>query len=204
MSCQRCGKTVYAAEETKSSGFTWHTACFKCMGPSDHGAEFCGITLNLKSVNAFEGKIYCKTHVPRPKATQVADSVMTEHAKAAQSTKSLSKEAQKSHATMEEKDTATTARAGQKLPLDDEEFADMLKGASQLVHVKTAIKANRFTCDQVTRLVKKIPKEDIAIVKLTYPELTDPENFDTMLMDIFKFESDREQLYKELNVKRFC
>ena len=160
----------------------------------------------MKSVNAFEGKIYCKAHVPRPKATQVADSVMTEHAKAAQSTKSLSKEAQKTHvaAASDEKDTTTHARAGEKLPLDEAEFVDMLKSASQLVHVKTAIKANRFSCDQVTRLVKKIPKEDMAIVKLTYPELTDPENFDVMLMDCFKFESDRDALYKELNVKRFC
>jgi hypothetical protein len=39
----------------------------------------CSITLDLKNFFAFEGKVYCKNHVPKPKATTVADDVMTEH-----------------------------------------------------------------------------------------------------------------------------
>jgi len=37
--------------------------------------------LDLKSFLAFEGWVYCKTHVPKVKAHSVADDVMTQHIK---------------------------------------------------------------------------------------------------------------------------
>jgi len=54
--CGKCTKTVYKQEEMKAAGKTWHKQCFKCM------ADGCTISLDLKSVNAHEGKIFCKTH----------------------------------------------------------------------------------------------------------------------------------------------
>jgi len=54
--CGKCTKTVYKQEEMKAAGKTWHKYCFKCM------ADGCTISLDLKSVNAHEGKIFCKTH----------------------------------------------------------------------------------------------------------------------------------------------
>ncbi len=52
----------------------------------------CGITLTLKTVFAHKGKIYCKSHVPRPKKTDVADDVLTRGAKKAQDLKTHSRE----------------------------------------------------------------------------------------------------------------
>jgi len=54
--CGKCTKTVYKQEEMKAAGKTWHKQCFKCM------ADGCTISLDLKTVNAHEGKIFCKAH----------------------------------------------------------------------------------------------------------------------------------------------
>jgi len=67
--CGKCAKTVYKQEEIKGGGKVWHKACFKCMG------DGCSITLDLKSVNAHEGKIFCKNHkfVPNKSKDGVVD-----------------------------------------------------------------------------------------------------------------------------------
>lgn len=73
--CGKCAKTVYPEETIEGAGKKWHKGlCFRC-----HYDGGCSITLDLKNFFAFEGKVYCKNHVPKPKATTVADDVMTEH-----------------------------------------------------------------------------------------------------------------------------
>jgi hypothetical protein len=73
--CGKCEKTVYPEETIEGAGKKWHKGlCFRC-----HHTEGCSITLDLKNFFAFEGKVYCKNHCPKPKATTVADDVMTEH-----------------------------------------------------------------------------------------------------------------------------
>jgi hypothetical protein len=73
--CGKCEKTVYPEEAIEGAGKKWHKGlCFRCHDPSG-----CSITLDLKNFFAFEGKVYCKNHVPKPKATTIADDVMTEH-----------------------------------------------------------------------------------------------------------------------------
>jgi len=61
-------------EEIKAVGLVWHNSCFYCCEPG------CKIKLTLKNYKGHESKIYCEAHVPKPKATQVADDVMTAHA----------------------------------------------------------------------------------------------------------------------------
>jgi len=72
--CNRCGKSVYADEMIKAAGQTYHKSCFQCQ------EDGCPIKLTLANHKAFEGKIFCAKHLPKPKATTVADSVMTQHA----------------------------------------------------------------------------------------------------------------------------
>jgi hypothetical protein len=73
--CGKCAKTVYPEETIEGAGKKWHKGlCFRC-----HFDGGCTITLDLKNFFAFEGKVYCKNHCPKPKATTVADDVMTEH-----------------------------------------------------------------------------------------------------------------------------
>jgi len=73
--CGKCAKTVYSEEEVAAVGKKWHKACFRCHG------DGCSISLDLKNFKGHEGKVYCAAHVPKPKATVVADDVMTEHAR---------------------------------------------------------------------------------------------------------------------------
>merc|ERR1711974_396321 len=73
--CATCGKTAYPLESVSAAGQTYHKLCFKC--------DVCKCTLNVKNFKAREGKIYCHTHLPTEKHTQVADSVLTKHATAA-------------------------------------------------------------------------------------------------------------------------
>jgi len=67
--CGKCTKTVYKQEEIKGAGKTWHKACFKCM------FDGCTVSLDLKTVNAHEGKIFCKNHkfVPNKSKDGVVD-----------------------------------------------------------------------------------------------------------------------------------
>jgi len=75
--CGKCAKTVYPEEAIDGAGKKWHKGlCFRCHHPAG-----CTITLDLKNHFAFEGKVYCNTHCPRPKATTIADDVMTQHAR---------------------------------------------------------------------------------------------------------------------------
>ena len=63
--CAACGKTVYPVEELKCLEKIWHKACFKC--------QVCGMTLNMKNYKGFDKLPYCNAHVPKAKATVVAD-----------------------------------------------------------------------------------------------------------------------------------
>jgi len=65
--CRRCGKTVYPLEALTAKDGTWHKLCFKCEEPG------CSIVLSLTTFQLKNEKIYCKNHVPRDQATQVAD-----------------------------------------------------------------------------------------------------------------------------------
>ena len=72
--CGKCGKKVYKTEEMKGANKVWHKACFKCMDTT------CNISLTTPTMLAHEGKIYCKKHVPKAKASFVKDSIDTKHA----------------------------------------------------------------------------------------------------------------------------
>jgi hypothetical protein len=63
--CAKCNKTVYPVEEVKCLDKLWHKACFKC--------NECGMTLNMKNYKGFDKMPYCNAHVPKAKATIVAD-----------------------------------------------------------------------------------------------------------------------------------
>ncbi|KAJ3191143.1 hypothetical protein HK101_008055 [Irineochytrium annulatum] len=67
--CGACSKAVFSTEKVEGAGKWWHRGCFKCSETS------CGITLNLKTFQAKEGKLYCGQHVPKHKATAIADSM---------------------------------------------------------------------------------------------------------------------------------
>uniref|UniRef100_A0A1L8E5H4 Putative nebulin repeat protein n=1 Tax=Nyssomyia neivai TaxID=330878 RepID=A0A1L8E5H4_9DIPT len=64
-SCARCSKIVYPIEELKCLDKSWHKACFKC--------HECGMTLNMKTYKGFNKLPYCEAHIPKAKATTIAD-----------------------------------------------------------------------------------------------------------------------------------
>lgn len=74
--CKGCEKTVYYTERIQALDASWHPACLKC--------QVCKTRLNLKNLQSFDGQPYCQSHVPKVKATVVAEDVMTAHSKAAQ------------------------------------------------------------------------------------------------------------------------
>ncbi|CAG0916849.1 unnamed protein product [Notodromas monacha] len=63
--CAKCSKTVYPLEELKCLDKTWHKGCFKCW--------VCGMTLNMRTYKGFNKFPYCEAHIPKPKATTVAE-----------------------------------------------------------------------------------------------------------------------------------
>ncbi|KAM7358601.1 LIM and SH3 domain protein Lasp isoform 3-T10 [Cochliomyia hominivorax] len=63
--CARCQKVVYPIEELKCLDKTWHKTCFKCTE--------CGMTLNMKTYKGFNKLPYCEAHIPKAKATAIAD-----------------------------------------------------------------------------------------------------------------------------------
>ncbi|XP_001688892.2 LIM and SH3 domain protein Lasp [Anopheles gambiae] len=64
-SCARCQKVVYPIEELKCLDKTWHKTCFKC--------HECGMTLNMKTYKGFNKLPYCEAHIPKAKATTIAE-----------------------------------------------------------------------------------------------------------------------------------
>ncbi|XP_044737852.1 LIM and SH3 domain protein Lasp [Chrysoperla carnea] len=64
-SCARCEKTVYPIEELKCLDKIWHKGCFKCQG--------CGMTLNMRTYKGFNKQPYCEAHIPKVKATTMAE-----------------------------------------------------------------------------------------------------------------------------------
>ncbi|TPX35366.1 hypothetical protein SmJEL517_g02220 [Synchytrium microbalum] len=85
--CNSCSKTVYPTERIDAAGSQYHKAgqtflcslneplgCFKCH------EETCKIQLSLKTFKAAEGQVWCEKHLPKPKATAIADSVSVMHA----------------------------------------------------------------------------------------------------------------------------
>ncbi|XP_065362410.1 LIM and SH3 domain protein Lasp isoform X3 [Calliphora vicina] len=63
--CARCQKVVYPIEELKCLDKTWHKTCFRCTE--------CGMTLNMKTYKGFNKSPYCEAHIPKAKATAIAD-----------------------------------------------------------------------------------------------------------------------------------
>ncbi|XP_075164430.1 LIM and SH3 domain protein Lasp isoform X9 [Haematobia irritans] len=63
--CARCQKVVYPIEELKCLDKTWHKTCFKCTE--------CGMALNMKTYKGFNKMPYCEAHIPKAKATAIAD-----------------------------------------------------------------------------------------------------------------------------------
>ncbi|XP_018789294.1 PREDICTED: LIM and SH3 domain protein Lasp isoform X4 [Bactrocera latifrons] len=63
--CARCQKVVYPIEELKCLDKTWHKTCFKCTE--------CGMALNMKTYKGFNKLPYCEAHIPKAKATVIAD-----------------------------------------------------------------------------------------------------------------------------------
>ncbi|XP_067003390.1 LIM and SH3 domain protein F42H10.3 isoform X2 [Anabrus simplex] len=63
--CARCDKTVYPIEELKCLDKTWHKLCFKC--------QVCNMTLNMRNYKGFNKQPYCEAHIPKAKATTMAE-----------------------------------------------------------------------------------------------------------------------------------
>lgn len=63
--CARCEKTVYPIEELKCLDKTWHKQCFKCFE--------CGMTLNMRTYKGFNKQPFCEAHIPKAKATTMAE-----------------------------------------------------------------------------------------------------------------------------------
>ncbi|XP_037905407.1 LIM and SH3 domain protein Lasp isoform X3 [Hermetia illucens] len=63
--CARCSKVVYPIEELKCLDKIWHKTCFKC--------HECGMALNMKTYKGFNKLPYCEAHIPKAKATAIAD-----------------------------------------------------------------------------------------------------------------------------------
>ncbi|XP_043285400.1 LIM and SH3 domain protein F42H10.3 [Venturia canescens] len=63
--CARCEKTVYPIEELKCLDKIWHKQCFKCQG--------CGMTLNMRTYKGFNKQPFCEAHIPKAKATTMAE-----------------------------------------------------------------------------------------------------------------------------------
>ncbi|XP_034243451.1 LIM and SH3 domain protein Lasp isoform X2 [Thrips palmi] len=63
--CARCEKTVYPIEELKCLDKIWHKTCFKC--------KECGMALNMRNYKGFNKDPYCEAHIPKAKATTMAD-----------------------------------------------------------------------------------------------------------------------------------
>lgn len=63
--CARCEKTVYPIEELKCLDKTWHKQCFKC--------QVCNMTLNMRNYKGFNKQPYCEAHIPKAKATTMAE-----------------------------------------------------------------------------------------------------------------------------------
>uniref|UniRef100_A0A6M2DX03 Putative nebulin repeat protein n=1 Tax=Xenopsylla cheopis TaxID=163159 RepID=A0A6M2DX03_XENCH len=63
--CARCEKIVYPIEEFKCLDKVWHKGCFKCQG--------CGMTLNMKTYKGYNKQPYCEAHIPKVKATTMAE-----------------------------------------------------------------------------------------------------------------------------------
>ena len=65
---------MYTNEEIVACNGRWHKGCLKCGE--------CGVTLNIKNVQSHRNKPYCKSHVPKETATQVASVEMQNAMKA--------------------------------------------------------------------------------------------------------------------------
>ncbi|CAG9832518.1 unnamed protein product [Diabrotica balteata] len=63
--CARCDKTVYPTEELKCLDKVWHKLCFKCKD--------CGMALNMRNYKGFNKEPYCEAHIPKAKATTMAE-----------------------------------------------------------------------------------------------------------------------------------
>ncbi|CAG9856366.1 unnamed protein product [Phyllotreta striolata] len=63
--CGRCEKTVYPTEEVKCLDKVWHKLCFKCKD--------CGMALNMRNYKGFNKEPYCEAHIPKAKATTMAE-----------------------------------------------------------------------------------------------------------------------------------
>lgn len=64
-SCARCEKTVYPTEELKCLDKVWHKICFKC--------KECGMSLTMRNYKGFNKEPYCEAHIPKAKATPMAE-----------------------------------------------------------------------------------------------------------------------------------
>ncbi|CRK92875.1 CLUMA_CG006327, isoform A [Clunio marinus] len=64
-SCARCSKVVYPIEELKCLDKVWHKTCFKCTE--------CNMALNMKTYKGFNKSPYCEAHIPKAKATTIAE-----------------------------------------------------------------------------------------------------------------------------------
>ncbi|CAH1169952.1 unnamed protein product [Phaedon cochleariae] len=63
--CGRCQKTVYPTEELKCLDKVWHKLCFKCKD--------CGMALNMRNYKGYNKEPYCEAHIPKAKATTMAE-----------------------------------------------------------------------------------------------------------------------------------
>jgi len=61
--CPGCNQAVMPKDRPVSAlKATWHPGCLKCTT--------CGTTLNVRSLESYENKPYCRAHRPKPTATQ--------------------------------------------------------------------------------------------------------------------------------------
>jgi len=64
--CAGCNQVVLPKDRPVAAlKGTWHPGCLKCT--------VCQTTLNVRSLESYQNKPYCRAHRPSPNATQVAD-----------------------------------------------------------------------------------------------------------------------------------
>ena len=75
LSCPKCTKTVYKAEEIQLAGFSWHKSCFTCGGASE--TDGCKRTLNAQDFHPHRGNPFCKGCIGKQSLVKKMDSTIS-------------------------------------------------------------------------------------------------------------------------------
>ena len=73
--CAKCAKTAYPLESVSAAGKTYHKGCFRC--------SVCRLQLTIKNFQVMDGDVFCNLHVPKARASSVADTIAIRQATSA-------------------------------------------------------------------------------------------------------------------------